>query len=160
MSAATDELIGNARFDMGLSQALQLRRLIFGSVSVVFVALAAQATLASGLYTITATTGFGDQSWKIELASTPESRSRGLMFVESMPAKTGMLFRFDENREVSMWMKNTFISLDMIFLTYFSDTATAEIYTLRQRQMCIRDSLKADATPGRLNHTTFAAPPP
>lgn len=55
--------------------------------------------------------------WKIELASDAKTREKGLMFVKAMPAKSGMLFRFETNSPIAMWMKNTFIPLDMVFLT-------------------------------------------
>ena len=51
----------------------------------------------------------------IYVAVTEVQRSRGLMFVRSLPATTGMLFVYSGDRVASMWMKNTFISLDMIF---------------------------------------------
>ncbi len=41
---------------------------------------------------------------------------KGLMTRKSMPENTGMLFRFDEARPIQMWMKNTYIPLDMVFL--------------------------------------------
>ncbi|WP_319547241.1 DUF192 domain-containing protein [Ruegeria conchae] len=51
----------------------------------------------------------------IELAVTPQERSRGLMFRENMPNRSGMLFIFDPPQRVAFWMKNTLIPLDMIF---------------------------------------------
>jgi uncharacterized membrane protein (UPF0127 family) len=51
----------------------------------------------------------------IYLAVTDRQRSRGLMFVRSLPASTGMLFVYDGADFLSMWMKNTYIPLDMIF---------------------------------------------
>ena len=60
-----------------------------------------------------------DQSlirFDIELAVTPKERSRGLMYRESMPSRSGMLFIFDPPQAVSFWMKNTLIPLDMIFV--------------------------------------------
>jgi len=53
----------------------------------------------------------------VEVAETPEQRRRGLMFRESLPENGGMLFLFDEPRIAAFWMKNTFVSLDMLFLT-------------------------------------------
>ncbi|MFP7570607.1 DUF192 domain-containing protein [Marivita sp. S2033] len=50
-----------------------------------------------------------------DVADTTELRSRGLMFVESMPTMQGMLFVYDSARPVTFWMKNTLIPLDMIF---------------------------------------------
>jgi uncharacterized membrane protein (UPF0127 family) len=41
---------------------------------------------------------------------------RGLMFVRDMPADAGMLFVYDSPARLSMWMKNTFIALDMLFI--------------------------------------------
>lgn len=54
--------------------------------------------------------------FSVELAQTPEERSRGLMFRDSLPARAGMLFVFDPPRRVAFWMKNTLIPLDMIFV--------------------------------------------
>ena len=51
----------------------------------------------------------------IYLATSNEQRQRGLMFVRSMPQMTGMLFVYDSPNYYSMWMKNTFIPLDMVF---------------------------------------------
>lgn len=51
----------------------------------------------------------------IELAQTPQERSRGLMFRENLPRGAGMLFVFDPPQPVAFWMKNTLIPLDMIF---------------------------------------------
>ena len=52
----------------------------------------------------------------VELALTPQDRSRGLMFREAMPSRAGMLFVYERPQAVSFWMKNTLIPLDMIFL--------------------------------------------
>lgn len=51
----------------------------------------------------------------IYVALTEAQRNRGLMFVRKLPATTGMLFVYSGDRVASMWMKNTFISLDMVF---------------------------------------------
>ncbi len=53
----------------------------------------------------------------VEIANTPETRSRGLMFRRELPEGRGMLFEFGAREtEVSMWMKNTYIPLDMVFI--------------------------------------------
>lgn len=51
----------------------------------------------------------------VYLARNFEQQRRGLMFVRSMPERTGMLFIYDSDGIRSMWMKNTYISLDLIF---------------------------------------------
>jgi len=52
----------------------------------------------------------------VEIADTEELRTRGLMFRQRLPEDRGMLFDFESPRPVSMWMKNTYISLDMLFI--------------------------------------------
>lgn len=61
-------------------------------------------------------TGEAEISFQVEVADTPFERQRGLMFRKNMPDNHGMLFDFDETRQVAMWMKNTYIALDMIFI--------------------------------------------
>jgi uncharacterized membrane protein (UPF0127 family) len=51
----------------------------------------------------------------IYLAVEREQSRRGLMFVRNLPLMTGMLFVYDRDDHYSMWMKNTFIPLDMVF---------------------------------------------
>ena len=51
----------------------------------------------------------------IYLATSFEQQRRGLMFVREMPASTGMLFVYEDGDYHSMWMKNTYISLDLVF---------------------------------------------
>jgi uncharacterized membrane protein (UPF0127 family) len=65
---------------------------------------------------VTITTQTGDHIFNVEIARTPTQHARGLMFRESMSPDEGMLFVFDSPREIAMWMKNTLISLDMIFV--------------------------------------------
>lgn len=53
----------------------------------------------------------------VELATTPHTMAYGLMDRYSMPDDRGMLFVFTENKLRSFWMRNTYISLDMIFIS-------------------------------------------
>ena len=50
------------------------------------------------------------------IADTPAKRAQGLMHITDLPENVGMLFVFSRPRQVSMWMKNTVISLDILFL--------------------------------------------
>jgi uncharacterized membrane protein (UPF0127 family) len=54
--------------------------------------------------------------YRLELAHTPEEQAQGLMFRESLPEKTGMLFLFPDKGVHRFWMKNTMIPLDMIWM--------------------------------------------
>jgi uncharacterized membrane protein (UPF0127 family) len=65
---------------------------------------------------VTITSASGSHVIQAWLANTPEHRSRGLMFVEKLPADTGMLFVYAPENFVSMWMKNTYVALDMLFI--------------------------------------------
>ncbi len=53
---------------------------------------------------------------KIELAEKPEEIQYGMMYRKSMDANTGMLFLMSEEKEQSFWMKNTYVSLDIIYI--------------------------------------------
>jgi uncharacterized membrane protein (UPF0127 family) len=55
-------------------------------------------------------------NFKIWTADTPQREEQGLMFIRHMDAHAGMLFLFPGDRPVTMWMKNTYIPLDMLFM--------------------------------------------
>lgn len=58
----------------------------------------------------------GQAKWQLEVAQSEEAREKGLMFRRSMPENQGMIFVFESPRTVAMWMKDTYLSLDMIFV--------------------------------------------
>ncbi len=66
--------------------------------------------------TLTVVNDAGEQlRFDVYLARTWEQQRQGLMFVRNMPATTGMLFIYEGEDIRSMWMKNTYIPLDMVF---------------------------------------------
>ena len=54
--------------------------------------------------------------YTVEVVSSQESQQRGLMFRENLNSNEGMLFLFKVPKKASFWMKNTLISLDLIFI--------------------------------------------
>ena len=66
-------------------------------------------------------------AYLVEIADTDESRRRGLMYRREMPSNRGMLLDFEMPSKVSIWMKNTFLSLDIIYIN--ADGEIAKIVT-------------------------------
>lgn len=109
-----------------------MKRLILGFL---FSALLAAGALAQsqivefGKGHLAIVTGSGPQNFNVELAVTPEQRMRGLMFRKELAPDAGMLFDFgSESDRASMWMKNTYIPLDMLFIK-----ADGEIESIAER---------------------------
>ena len=95
-------------------------------IRAVFLALALVSLLSTGLaradgasrlplQTVIVETSQGRTAFEAEIADTAEARAKGLMLRDSMPRDHGMLFDFGKPRQIAMWMKDTKISLDMIF---------------------------------------------
>jgi uncharacterized membrane protein (UPF0127 family) len=81
----------------------------------------ASAALAQSLQSfptgdLTIESASGPHKFHVEIATTPAQLEQGLMFRQSMAPDAGMLFDFKMPSPVSMWMKNTFIPLDMLFI--------------------------------------------
>jgi len=73
--------------------------------------------MAAGAATLVLKTETGDHSFDIEVATTDKDRALGLMFRRSLPENAGMLFLYDPPAPAAMWMKNTLIPLDMVFIS-------------------------------------------
>lgn len=71
------------------------------------------STTGNGLGTINTPSG---TTLFVEIADSPDKRTQGLMFRPSMAPDRGMLFQFPEQGDHTFWMKNTLISLDMLWL--------------------------------------------
>jgi len=87
---------------------------LLAAVAALFVVAAAQAAGEAKIEIISKT---GVHAFAVELATNDDERSRGLMFRKELPEGRGMLFDFQQDQPVEFWMHNTFISLDMIFIT-------------------------------------------
>jgi uncharacterized protein len=90
-------------------------RIPFAAVLVVC-AFSAFGVRAASIQPLEIVTKSGVQMFSVEMATTEEEKTTGLMYRKELPDGKGMLFDFSPEQEVSMWMKNTFISLDMIFI--------------------------------------------
>lgn len=71
---------------------------------------------AAELQVLEIVTKGGVRSFSVEMAVTSEELSRGLMFRTELPEGRGMLFDFKREQPIAMWMKNTPLPLDMIFI--------------------------------------------
>ncbi|MEX0751763.1 MAG: DUF192 domain-containing protein, partial [Xanthobacteraceae bacterium] len=76
----------------------------------------AGAAWPADLKTVEIVSKTGVHVFTVELADNDEERARGLMFRKELPAGQGMLFDFHREQEVAFWMKDTYISLDIIFI--------------------------------------------
>jgi uncharacterized protein len=98
----------------GGSRQAWLRWLHLGVLLALAAPAGAQASFEKTPLTIESASG--TLTFEVELAITPEQRQQGLMFRESLDADQGMLFDFGDTGPVTMWMRNTFIPLDMLFI--------------------------------------------
>ena len=78
----------------------------------------AAARSESGLEPLEITTSSGVHAFQVEIAKDEAAREKGLMYRRYMPADRGMLFEFEKEEPVAFWMRNTYIPLDMIFITH------------------------------------------
>ena len=74
-------------------------------------------SIAAGTGTLVLKTASGDHSFNIEVMVTDQERALGLMFRRSLPENGGMLFIYDPPQPATMWMRNTLIPLDMVFIS-------------------------------------------
>ncbi len=95
-------------------------------LGLVFLLLFTLASGAAGLDRLEIETDSGNHVFQVELALTGNQRAVGLMNRAHMDQDAGMLFRFDRPQRVQMWMKNTLIALDMIFIR--ADGTVANIH--------------------------------
>ena len=99
-----------------MTMSFSRRALIVGAGLLAFVR-AARAQLATFTKSkLVIETAKGKFPFDIELALTPQQMAQGLMYRRTLAADAGMLFDYGDPQPIAMWMKNTFIPLDMIFV--------------------------------------------
>lgn len=98
---------------------MKLLRVFCSVLFVLFVASSARLATAqepARIEPVSVVTTSSSTIFSAEIADTDDLRARGLMFRHKLPENQAMLFDFGKPRPASMWMKNTYISLDMLFV--------------------------------------------
>ena len=100
-----------------------------------FVVLALTASLVHPAHamqreTLKILTTQGTRVIDVEIADTPEEKAQGLMFRTHLDDKNGMLFFYQRAQEITMWMRNTYIPLDMVFIRADGVVHRIEPYTV------------------------------
>jgi hypothetical protein len=93
------------------------RRWTAAWIVVASLALLANGAAAQSLDKLEIVTATGVHAFSVEVASDDAAREQGLMYRRFMPPDRGMLFDFKREEPVMFWMKNTYIPLDMIFIS-------------------------------------------
>jgi uncharacterized membrane protein (UPF0127 family) len=102
----------------GVLAAFLVAMIGFGPVAFVSAPPAlAQAQPQGGIEPLDFVTASGTHHFSVEVMRTDAQRERGLMFRRYLPPDRGMLFDFTTEQPVMMWMKNTYLSLDMVFIS-------------------------------------------
>ncbi|MCK1637338.1 DUF192 domain-containing protein [Bradyrhizobium sp. 157] len=84
--------------------------------AVVLILCANPAARAASVQPLEIATKSGVRVFLVEMATTEEEKTQGLMYRKELPDGKGMLFDFSPEQQISMWMKNTYVPLDMIFI--------------------------------------------
>jgi uncharacterized protein len=74
------------------------------------------AALQQGLEKLEIVSGGTAHPFQVEVMKSIEERAKGLMFRQFMAEERGMLFDFTQEQSITMWMRNTYIPLDMVFI--------------------------------------------
>lgn len=90
--------------------------------------------------TVVIETALSSYSISAEIAETQEQMARGLMYRESLAPDAGMLFRYEPAQQASMWMENTLISLDLLYI----DSEGEVVKVIAHAQPNARRSLTSD----------------
>jgi uncharacterized membrane protein (UPF0127 family) len=89
---------------------------VFSSNTIVQFVRPAHAKMRQAKLSIVPAMGGAVHHFDIEIASSEQEKELGLMFRTSLGESEGMLFPYPYERAISMWMRNTYIPLDMVFI--------------------------------------------
>ena len=119
-------------------------------------------------------TSAGMRLFQVEVARLPEQRAIGLMWRKTMAPDSGRLFDFDVERHVTMWMQNTPLSLDMLFITedgsvasiaadttpFSTDRISSGVQVGAVLELLAGSAERLGIAPGdRVRHSMFGNPP-
>ena len=130
---------------LNLVKQLKILKLIFFSTTFLFLLSPICANNTLKLSVLTIISSNTSHNFLVEIADTPILQSKGLQGRTHLELNKGMLFYFKKTKFVSMWMKNTFIPLDMIFI--LADGTISEINASSQPNLekIIESSFKVKA---------------
>lgn len=103
---------------------------------------AAHAKMRQDALTIVSSNGGTPHSFSIEVASTEKEKALGLMFRTELGDNQGMLFPYPAERDLQMWMHNTYIPLDMLFIR-----ADGTIARIEERAEPLSDRVISSGSP-------------
>ena len=99
-----------------MSSSTYPRRAVLAGLAALATPGLAIAKTAAALEPLAILTSRGPVTCQVEVAADDAARAQGLMYRKSLAPDRGMLFDFHTPRPVAFWMRNTYISLDMIFI--------------------------------------------
>jgi uncharacterized membrane protein (UPF0127 family) len=102
---------------MSLPRFSRLRASLFAVAAMLAFSSVTDGSRAAEFQPLEIVTKAGVRTFTVEVAKTEKERETGLMYRKEMADDRGMLFDFSPEQQVSMWMKNTILSLDMIFIS-------------------------------------------
>src|SRR5690242_20403650 len=89
---------------------------IFAAITVLALVITVGPSWSAGQQTLEIASKSGVHVFSVEVVDNDADRAKGLMYRKELPEGRGMLFDFHRDQEVSFWMQNTYIPLDMIFI--------------------------------------------
>jgi uncharacterized membrane protein (UPF0127 family) len=120
------------------------RSLLLVALSLLLLPLFAAGLPAQPLQQLEIVSKNGVHVFAVEMAVTPEEQARGLMFRHKLPEGQGMLFDFQQEKPMSFWMKNTYISLDIIFIR-----GDGRIHRIAENTVPLSEALVSSGAPVR-----------